>query len=265
MMDIGIFSWFGFSIPMKERAGLIRETGYQSVMLWWSDEYKDIDGPKESQPEIFRSEDLHIVNMHTPFYDANELWTDTLRGQAMEEVLSACIADCDTFGIPVAVIHLTEGQNPPEPNTVGLERLMRLTERAERFGIDIALENLRYPRHLEFVYSHIQSKHMKFCYDSGHENCRTPHIDFLQKYGDRLAALHLHDNDGTDDQHILPFDGTVPWDRVAAHLRSLRYSADLTLEIDMHYGNHAAYTAREYLAEGMNRAKRLREMIEGKL
>ena len=261
-MDIGIFSWFGFSIPMIERAKLMRETGYKSVMLWWADDHKDTDGPKEKHPETFRSEGLNIVNIHAPSADANQLWTDTLRGQAMEDTLSDCLDDCRKFDIPVAVVHLTEGQNPPAPNDIGLQRMKRLTEKAETFGIDIALENLRYPHHLDFVYERIQSDRLKFCYDSGHENCRSPHIDLLEKYGDKLVALHIHDNDGTDDQHILPFDGTTPWERVAAHLKRLRYPGDLTLEIES-LGNNPACTAREFLEAGINRARRLEKMIEG--
>ena len=71
--DIGIFSWFGFSIPMLERAKLIHETGYKSVMLWWADDHKETDGPKEKHPEICHSEGLGIVNIHTPSADANHL------------------------------------------------------------------------------------------------------------------------------------------------------------------------------------------------
>jgi sugar phosphate isomerase/epimerase len=73
----------------------------------------------------------------------------------------------------------------------------------------IALENLRKPEYLDFLFDNIKSDKLKFCYDSGHNNCFTPEIDCLGKYGDKLIALHLHDNDGTCDQHLLPFNGTM--------------------------------------------------------
>ena len=181
----------------------------------------------------------------------------------MEDTLASCLDDCHTFNIPVAVVHLTEGQNPPDPNDIGLQRMKRLTEKAETLDIEIALENLRYPHYLDFVYECIHSDRLKFCYDSGHENCRSPHIDLLEKYGERLVALHLHDNDGTDDHHILPFDGTAPCGRIAANLKRLKYTCDLTLEIDKFHGNNPAYTAHEFLEDGMSRARRLKKMIEG--
>jgi sugar phosphate isomerase/epimerase len=59
--------------------------------------------------------------------------------------------------------------------------------------------------YIDNIFKNIKSDRLKFCYDSGHENCFTPGADFLAKYGDKLAALHHHDNDGSSDQHLLPF------------------------------------------------------------
>lgn len=261
-MEIGIFSWFGFPMPPIECAKLLRQSGYRSVMLWWADDHADVNGPKERHPDLYRAEGLRVVNMHTPFADSNSLWTDTLKGQAVEDTLSACLEDCACYDIPTAVVHLTEGRNPPEANAIGLQRVARLTEKAERLGVTIALENLRYPRYLAYVFEAVASDKLQFCYDSGHENCRCPELDLLARYGDKLAALHLHDNDGTDDQHLLPFDGTTPWERVAAHIKRLKYRGDLTLEIDRFHGNNPGYTAQAFLEEGMARARRLLRMIE---
>ena len=58
------------------------------------------------------------------------------------------------------------------------------------------------------------------CYDSGHENFLTPHANFLQKHGDRLMCVHLHDNNGLTDQHKIPFTGSVNWEYVALSLAS---------------------------------------------
>ncbi len=32
-------------------------------------------------------------------------------------------------------------------------------------------------------------------------------------FKDKIFALHLHDNDQTHDQHLLPFDGTMDWEK----------------------------------------------------
>ena len=35
----------------------------------------------------------------------------------------------------------------------------------------------------------------------------------FNKFKNRIFAVHLHDNDQSDDQHLLPFDGTIDWNK----------------------------------------------------
>ena len=46
-----------------------------------------------------------------------------------------------------------------------------------------------------------------------------------------LGALHLHDNDGKDDLHLLPTRGVIAWESVLTPLKKIGYRGDLTLEI----------------------------------
>ena len=58
------------------------------------------------------------------------------------------------------------------------------------------------------------------CWDTGHANISGfKQSEQLKTIGDRLEALHIHDNDGIKDSHRLPFDGEVDWDDVAEGLR----------------------------------------------
>ena len=84
----------------------------------------------------------------------------------------------------------------------------------------VAFENSVSDAPLAFVLDHIRSDAVGFCYDSGHENAFTPDAHFLDRYGDRLIAMHLHDNNGTIDNHYAPFEpkGTIDWEKTAAAL-----------------------------------------------
>jgi len=33
---ITIYDWFGYELPIKERYRLIKEAGFDGVLLWWS-------------------------------------------------------------------------------------------------------------------------------------------------------------------------------------------------------------------------------------
>jgi sugar phosphate isomerase/epimerase len=96
--------------------------------------------------------------------------------------------------------------------------------------VNVAFENLRRLGYLKYILSHVDSPRAGFCYDSGHHNCRTPNEDLLSQYGSRLMALHLHDNDGSDDQHRLPFDGTTDWSATMRRIAQSGYKGALALE-----------------------------------
>ena len=73
------------------------------------------------------------------------------------------------------------------------------------------------------------------CLDIGH--CvllREEPEDAIRTLGKRLECLHVHDNDGEQDLHAIPYDrvGCIDWDRVTAALRDVHYTGDFTLEVD---------------------------------
>jgi sugar phosphate isomerase/epimerase len=256
--ELCIYTWFGFRLPFEEIVRIIKKAGFQSVMTWWGDEFKETDGYKENKPGIIRNEGLKLDNVHFPFTGINTIWENTLDGQEIFNMFYSYIGDCKIYEIPIAVMHVTSGDSPPPYCQLGLDRFKRLIERAEKDGVIIALENLRKPEYLDYIFENIKSDKLKFCYDSGHENCYTPDIDLLGKYGDKLVALHLHDNYGTSDQHLLPFNGTVNWDRIMTQLKKLNYKGSLALEIDAQYIDVSKeFTAQEYLNEAINRVNRL--------
>ena len=257
-MEAGIYTWFGFRYPFPELVRLIKGAGFRYVMTWWGDEYREEHGPKELEPDIIRNCGLILENTHLSFAGANAIWEDNSDGQEIFNKYFSYINDCRTYGIPKAIMHVSSGNNPPPFGQTGLDRFKRLTELAEKNNVIIALENLRKPEYLDFIFSNIESDKLKFCYDSGHGHCFTPGTNVLEKFGDKLTALHLHDNDGGSDQHVLPFDGTINWKQVMTQLDELGYDGPLSLEIDAQYIDVSKkFTAQEYLAEAMNRVRRL--------
>lgn len=81
----------------------------------------------------------------------------------------------------------------------------------------------------------------------------------MSRYGSRLMALHLHDNDGSSDQHCLPFDGTVDWQKVMKNISQTGYQGAVALEV-----NNTGYEDRhpeEFLHLAYERAKRLEAIL----
>ena len=49
--------------------------------------------------------------------------------------------------------------------------------------------------------------------------------------GHRLKAVHVQDNKGLSDEHLLPFHGNIDWKDAMAGLADIGYQGDLTYEI----------------------------------
>lgn len=141
---------------------------------------------------------------------------------------------------------------------LGLDRIKYLVELAEQKKVNIALENLRRPDYLQFVFENIQSDRLGFCYDSGHENCFTKGTDLLSLYGNKLMALHLHDNDGTDDQHRIPGEGTINWDSIVRKIKSTTYRGSVSLEVTNEFSKlYSEFSAQEFLKVANEKIKML--------
>lgn len=263
MQGLGMFLWFSYPLPIRQRLRAIKEAGFDATALWWGDEFED----KQAQPQMARNLGLDIDYVHAPCQDPNDWWRDGLDGEAYFRTINDCVLDCRRHDIPTLVMHVTRLSSRPEVTSIGLERIKRLADAAQSSQVYVALENLNSIAHLDAIYAQIQSEYVGFCYDSGHENFNHPDADCLTRYGDRLFALHLSDNDGDDDTHLLPYDGQIKWDVITAKLRHCRDVCYLTLEVDFNrrHAKSALYqgtSAERFLALAYERACRLRESYD---
>jgi sugar phosphate isomerase/epimerase len=74
-------------------------------------------------------------------------------------------------------------------------------------------------------------KRFGFCLDTGHILLAGKDIyDTMVQLGDRIEAFHVHDNNGTRDQHLAPYMGILDWDRFVAGLAAINYDKTLSFE-----------------------------------
>jgi len=259
-----IFDYFGYEhITEQNRYKMIRQAGFGGVaLLWWNE---NGESGCRKIAELARKADLFIENIHTPFMGVNNIWLDNIEGETYFKNYLKYVGDCAELEIPAMVIHPSEGYNPPT-GALGLERMKRIVEAAERKNVNIAFENLQNNENLKLILSEIKSPNAGFCYDSGHQNCRTPNEDLLSEYGSRLMVLHLHDNVGfvtganEEDQHILPFDGTIDWIKTMKKIAKTGYSGAIGFET-INLGKYNELSAEEFLCFAVERAKKLEAMM----
>lgn len=253
-----IYDWFGYDIPIETRYRLIKQAGFDGVLMWWSDNFGR--GPNyKNGPDLARAAGLIIENIHTPIQIENDLWLDNQTGQDALARYLECIADCATCEIPTMVVHLPHDSLPITP--LGHARIRKIAEAAEHHGVNVALENLGNLRNLAQALAQETSPRVGFCYDCGHHHANKMAGDLLALYGSRMMALHLHDIGGEKAMHQLPFDGPIDWPHAMRAIDQAGYAGPTALE-PMNW-DYLDMTPEAFLAKACESAIRLDALRHG--
>ena len=135
------------------------------------------------------------------------------------------------LGSDVVIMHLPSEPPEAEQKAPFWSRMRRSLDELDPVArsrrVRLAIENTGRDSFdaIERVFALYGPEVLGLCYDSGHGNVAGNGLDRLDRAKDRLIAVHLHDNDGSADQHKLVFDGTVDWPRLARILAASPYSA----------------------------------------
>jgi len=227
---IGIASGNGWPfLSLRERFAAFQRTGFQSLLLWWGDGEKETRKERVSLAKEYR---LQIENAHAEMARSNSLWEPGPRGDRKADELVEAVEDCARYEIRRMVLHLTNGSSPPGISDIGLRRIETLIENATKYDVTLAFENVRTDQHVRYVLDRCRDRHVAFCYDTGHANAWNKDTDWLSMYADRLAAVHIHDNNGREDEHTFPFQGTIDWKTAMRKMDESSYSGSLTLEAE---------------------------------
>jgi sugar phosphate isomerase/epimerase len=147
------------------------------------------------------------------------------------------------------VIHMTSEPSETKANAVYWASVNRTLDAlalpCRQCGVRLAIENVGPAQPdgfycfdtIEKVFARYGADYVGLCYDSGHGNEAGDGLDRLERVNDRLAAIHLHDNDGTSDQHKMPFTGTADWPRLTSIIARSPYRGAATLETGMRSNN----------------------------
>jgi sugar phosphate isomerase/epimerase len=123
-----------------------------------------------------------------------------------------------------------------------LEPLARLLE------VRIAIENLSSSQsfqRLSELLATFSPDFLGLCYDTGHGNLVPGALGQLERMQERLIATHIHDNDGSGDEHKLPFTGSIDWGRFMRIVGSSPYDKPLNLEVG--HGRHQDMPEKDFL------------------
>ena len=106
---------------------------------------------------------------------------------------------------------------------------------AEKCGVIILSENILWgssadPRIISELVEEVNSPWFGWCFDTGHAHCCGYEPSVLTKCKVVPLSLHIQDNDGSGDGHLIPGDGTVDWEEFFSALFKIGYTGDCVME-----------------------------------
>jgi sugar phosphate isomerase/epimerase len=243
-------------LQVTDQLKLLKKHDFESVMVFW---YPDTYGnsPDDMVKEANKL-DLRVENVHIPFFGAEHLSRNNADSKEVEDMVINTLKKCHQHQVKKAVIHASAWKQATKEDGIIIDRFKRFIDLAERYDIQLGIENITDVKVIDYIYENIKSNHLGFCFDNGHHNIFHPRENLLYKYKDKLMGLHLTDNDGVDDHHELPFNGNYNWKQFMDQLRLVKYEGPLSFEVGWQTGHQEMkYTHEEYVIELKTRAEKL--------
>lgn len=239
-----------------ETINIIKNNNFNSVFLKWYDEDWPISQFK--QAEYCIKQGINIEFAHLGYQNISEIWSTSSDGDSFVFRYCKDLDDLKKYGIKLAVLHTCGRKQKYELNNIGLNRFRKIVEYAKRLDIKIAFENTTFVNDISYVLDNLLIyDNVGFCFDVGHYHACFKDQFNIHKYKNRISCIHLHDNFSIDDDHLIPFDGNIDWNKIMVLLNDNNYIGPLTLEIM--YTNHykEKYSIEEFYKQAYESLKRL--------
>lgn len=184
-------------------------------------------------------ENGRTVTLHSPFMDLRPGAIDPRIRQVTIDRLNQLFDLVPYFKPEAVVCHPSFDERyyvALEPawleNSVDTWR--KILRRAVEMDTVITLENVyeTEPDYLKRLLDAVGSPRLRFCFDTGHYNVfsRAGLKEWMDRLGSCLGQLHLHDNDGSMDEHLPAGEGTFPFQTLFAFLKDRGISPIITIE-----------------------------------
>ena len=99
----------------------------------------------------------------------------------------------------------------------------------------VVLENTNdfTPEMLRTMVDEVNSPRLKVCLDVGHVNVysKVPVEEWFAVLGEDIRCMHIHDNKGDADSHLVPGKGTINWQEFSDLIAKYQIDPDIVFEV----------------------------------
>ncbi len=264
--------WYDETNP-EESMKYIKECGFEGVDYNIDSLFKTTFDP-DNLTSFFDKDMEQLYEYFTPLKKVSEKYEIAIaqahslfpiyyhgqedKNRYVVEITKKMIAVCGYLECDALVIH--PWSNPElrkeEIRQINLDIYRKLIPAAKQYGVKLCLENL-YTMYMSSYHEgtctdaeeacwYIDTLNAEagenifgFCLDVGHANMMSKNIyQYITTLGKRLTVLHINDNGGTCDGHMIPYTqramkghgSVVDWDGFIKGLKEIGYEGPLSFE-----------------------------------
>ncbi len=204
----------------------------------------ELERKMQEEHRAFSNAGLYVNQIHGP-------WRYPVRDGTKEDraelfgLMERSVRGAAYLGAPNMVVHPLMPFGPhsdAEPETqweMNLEFMSRLAEVGREYGVTVCFENMPF-RELPLsplceilrMVKAVNSEYFRVCLDTGHCNVLgdSPAAAVRLLGREYLRVMHIHDNKGDRDHHLLPGEGSIDFADFSAALREIGYEGALVFE-----------------------------------
>jgi sugar phosphate isomerase/epimerase len=228
---------------LDETVARVAQAGLSCVEIWVEDPETDSDllaGGPSAFARRLKDAGLRVHSIHARWGDAMDLSSpDPASRQAgMAAALEAARLIAAMGGGHVILHPGQKCSDEARADRAARCRaaLREIVERAAGLNATFALENMHAghfgdrAQDLLACVDGLDPGRMGFCFDSGHAHWSPEGVALGSAMRGRMFTVHLHDNNGSRDEHLLPFEGSIDWREVARALDAAGYAGPYMME-----------------------------------
>jgi sugar phosphate isomerase/epimerase len=231
---------------------LFARAGAQGVELFAARQHFDYTNRAHVREvaEWFRANPVGPFSMHAPMFPDLEMGRGgapavnvihpekSRRVDAMDEIKRA-LEVAEQVPFRYLILHLGEREDAWSPRSLenSLTALEHLRAFANPLGVKLLVENIQnevtQPRNILEILNVGHFSDIGVCLDVGHAHLGDGVATVLGELRAHIRSSHLHDNNGSRDEHLWPGDGAIQWEETIKELKSAPQTPAGVLEI--HY------------------------------
>jgi sugar phosphate isomerase/epimerase len=165
---------------------------------------------------------------------------DAARRQAAVAETGAALQMARRIPFEVLVVHLgcpsARSQAADNTRAAAFRSAEEICRLAEPVGVQVAFEVI--PNELStaaalvaMLERDLDDSHAGVCLDFGHAHLLGDVADAVETAAEHVITTHVHDNRGRDDEHLVPYRGSINWDMALMTMQKIGYEGTYMFEL----------------------------------